>query len=202
MEGNFITVEGIDGSGKTTVVEALEEEFSDVHRTAEPSELWTGKQVRRAISNDGDADPLTTFYLFMADRVHHIEREVKPAVEDGQIVLSDRYADSTRVYQPLALADHVENPDEFIQQTMEPWDYEPDLTIYIELPPGIAIGRVEGNEKYEKIDFIEEVKENYEELLNSEEHGNRFVRIDGDQSKQEVAQDAVDVVRSFINENN
>jgi dTMP kinase len=202
MTGHFITVEGIDGAGKTTVVEALEEEFEDVHRTAEPSELWTGKQVRRAIANDGDADPLTTFYLFMADRVHHIENEVKPAVEDGQIVVSDRYADSTRVYQPLALADHVENPESFIRDTMKPWDYEPDLTLYIDLQPGIAIGRVEGSEKYEKIDFIEDVKENYEELYSGREHAHRVVRIDGDQTKEEVAQDAVDAVEAHINGNN
>jgi len=66
----FITVEGIDGSGKTTLVESLADEFADVQTTSEPTEDWTGQQVRRAITNESEIGPVTTLYLFMADRMY------------------------------------------------------------------------------------------------------------------------------------
>lgn len=194
-DGTFITVEGIDGAGKTTVVDAINQEYKRVLRTQEPSELWTGKQVRRAISNDEDTPPLATFYLFMADRVHHIEEEIKPAIDDGMLVVSDRYADSTLAYQPVALADHVILPQQFMEATMKPWNYDPDLTIYIDIPVEVAIQRVEGDEEYEKVDFLRKVKSNYEDL--SVRFSNRYRIVDGTQSKKEVRKNVLDIVQNY-----
>lgn len=191
-DGLFVTVEGIDGAGKTTAVDAIEANFDRVLRTQEPSELWTGRQVRRAISNDSDTHPLATFYLFMADRIHHIEEEIKPALDNGQLVVSDRYADSTLAYQPVALHDHVDVPRVFMKNAMEPWNFDPDLTIYIDIPVGVAMERVAGDEEYEKKEFLSKVQSNYQQI--EKRNQDRFVRVDGTQSKLEVRRRVVDII--------
>jgi len=190
----FVTIEGLDGSGKSTVIDAIKEEYPNAITTAEPSELWTGGVVRHCLQDD-DIDPLTDFYFFMGDRVEHIEKSVRPMYEQGMLVVSDRYADSTRAYQPVGLAksDHFKTQEEakiFIEETMAPWNYEPDLTIYIDVSVDTAIERSDGEEKYEKREFLEQVKENYDELVSAER--DRFVVIDGEQSKEEVARQALD----------
>jgi len=189
----FVTIEGLDGSGKSTVVEAITEQYPNTVTTAEPSELWTGKQVRRCLS-DETIDPLTDFYFFMGDRVQHIVEEVKRADEAGKLVVSDRYADSTRAYQPVGLGqsrhfDSQTTAKLFIERTMAPWDYEPDLTIYLDISVDTALERCDGEEKYEKREFLEKVKQNYDALVEAESE--RFIVIDGEQSKEEVARQAV-----------
>lgn len=189
----FVTIEGLDGSGKSTVIDAITDEYPNAVTTREPSELWTGKQVRRCLS-DETTDPLTDFYFFMGDRVNHIEEEVRPAAESGRLVVSDRYADSTRVYQPVALAesDHFDSQTMakiFIEQTMAPWDYDPDITIYLDISVDTALERADQDEKYEKREFLTKVKQNYDALVEAER--DRFIVIDGEQSKQEVAQAAM-----------
>jgi len=184
----FISCEGLDGSGTTTLVESLEEEFESVTTTAEPSTLWTGKQVRRCLT-DESLDPLTDFYFFMGDRVNHIEETVRPLDEQGEIVISDRYADSTRVYQPVALAesDHFDTQAgarRFIELTMRPWNYEPDVTVFIDISVDTALERADGEEKYENRKFLEQVRENYLTLV--EKNPERFIVIDGEQSKDSV----------------
>lgn len=193
MTGLFVTVEGIDGAGKTTVVDAIDEEYKRVVRTQEPSELWTGKQVRRAINNETDeVHPFATFFLFMADRVHHIQKEIEPSIEDDMIVVSDRYSDSTLAYQPVALQDHLQHPRQYMEQVMHPWNLEPDLTLYIDVDIDTAINRMDGTEEYEKREFLQQVKSNYEDLVNYFSH--RYVVIDGEQSKEEVRREALEVI--------
>jgi dTMP kinase len=189
----FTTLEGLDGSGKSTVVEAIKEEYPNAVATAEPSELWTGKQVRKCLS-DKSVEPLTDFYFFMGDRVQHIEETVRPADEQGKLVVSDRYTDSTRAYQPIALgqSDHFDSQTAaklFIEQTMAPWDYEPDMTIYLDISVDTALERCDEGEKYEKREFLEQVKENYDALVESESE--RFIVIDGEQSKDAVKREVL-----------
>jgi dTMP kinase len=189
----FISIEGIDGSGKTTVIDAITAEYQDAVLTSEPSELWTGRAVRRCLKND-ELDPLVDFYFFMGDRVNHIEETVRPIDEQGKLVVSDRYADSTRAYQPVALGESRHFPNQasaklFIQNVMRPWNYEPDVTIYLDVSVDTALERCDELEKYEKRDFLEKVKYNYDELIEAER--DRFIVIDGEQSKQAVAREAV-----------
>lgn len=191
-EGLFVTVEGIDGAGKTTVCDAITGHWKSSIRTQEPSDFWTGKQVRRAISNDSDTHPFTTFYLFMADRVHHINERIKPAIDDGMLVVSDRYADSTLAYQPVALNDHLNNPQMYMERVMRPWNYEPDLTIYIDIDVETAMDRVVGDEEYEKAEFLREVKGNYEDLCTR--YSDRYVVVDGTQTEEEVREEVVSII--------
>lgn len=183
----FVTIEGLDGSGKSTVLDAITSEYPGAVTTSEPSDLEYGQLVRRNLSED--TDPLVDFYLFMADRRDHIYQRVKPADEAGKLVVSDRYADSTRAYQPVALSGEgkpFDSPWEaklFIEQTFSYWNYEPDLTLYIDISVDTALERAAGDEKYEKRQFLTKVKENYDALCDTTE---RIVRIDGEQSKDEV----------------
>jgi len=184
----FITAEGLDGSGTTTLVKSLEEEYQTATTTAEPSTLWTGKQVRRCLT-DESLDPLTDFYFFMGDRVNHIEETVRPLDEQGEIVISDRYADSTRVYQPVALDEsgHFDTQAEarrFIEETMRPWNYEPDVTVFLDISVDTALERADGEEKYENRKFLEKVRGNYLALVEKEPE--RFIVVDGEQSKEDV----------------
>lgn len=197
----LISVEGLDGAGGTTLVEAIADEYEYAVTTSEPSDLEYGQLVRRNLSED--THELIDFYLFMADRVHHINEQVKPAVRNERLVISDRYADSTRAYQPVAMTGEGAPFEsqfvakQFIEQTMAPWDYEPDMTIYLDISVETALERADGDEKYERRKFLEQVRDNYEALCDSDEFGDRIVRVDGEQSPEEVKRQAlgkIDVV--------
>lgn len=189
----FVTIESLDGAGGTTVANRITEKYPDAVTTSEPSSFEYGKLVRRNLS-DEDSDPLVDFYLFMADRRDHIYRRVKPADESGKLVVSDRYSDSTRAYQPVALTGEGKPFDSsweaklFIEQTFAYWDYEPDLTLYIDATVDTVIERVAGDEKYEQRQFLGEVKKNYDALADTTD---RIVRIDGEQSREGVCEAAL-----------
>jgi dTMP kinase len=192
--GLFVTLEGIDGSGKTTAADAIEREFKSVVRTQEPSDLWTGKQVRRAISNDSDTHPLTTFFLFMADRTYHINERITPALDRDMMVVSDRYSDSTLAYQPVALEDHINDPKAWMELVMEQWNLEPDLTIYLDVSVDTAIERSAGDEEYEDREFLRQVKMNYGQIREMFSH--RYEVVDGDQPIEDVRAEVVELIRS------
>lgn len=195
QEGTFITVEGIDGAGKTLAVKAISEEF-DAVTTQEPSEFWTGKQVRKALKNETPA--FTDFFLFMADRHYHIEEKIKPALRDGELVVSDRFHDSTLAYQPVQLRNELQFPQQWMERVMEPWNLEPDLTIYLDVPIGTAMDRLDGDEKYENIDMLERVSSKYEELRDRFVH--RYTVVDATQSKEEVRNEVLGIVRDYLDE--
>lgn len=191
MSGTFITVEGLDGAGKTLVVKAIKRKF-DAETTCEPSEFWTGKQVRKALRNDTPA--FTDFFLFMADRHYHIEEFIKPHVQDGGIVVSDRFSDSTLAYQPVQLQDDLEDPVAWMSDVMRPWNYCPDLTIYLDVSVDTALERCDGEEKYEKREMLEQVKENYEYLVDRDIDAPEYAVVDAEQSKKEVREEVLSIV--------
>lgn len=196
MTGNFITVEGLDGAGKTLVVKAIKRKF-DAETTCEPSEFWTGKQVRKALRNDTPA--FTDFFLFMADRHYHIEEFIKPAVEQGRTVVSDRFTDSTFAYQPVQLQDELDDPVDWMGKVMAPWNIRPDLTIYLDISVDTALERADGEEKYEKREMLEQVKQNYEYLRDLSENEDRYITVDGEQSKAEVRREVLSEVDAVLN---
>lgn len=189
----FLTVEGLDGAGGTTLVGAITERYPDAVTTAEPSGRQYGRLVRENLSID-HSDPIVDFFLFMADRRDHIEEVIKPAAAKNKLIVSDRYADSTRVYQPVALSGEGKPFESswqakfFIENAMTHWNYEPDLTLYLDISVDTALERADEDEKYEDREFLEQVKENYDALADTTD---RIVRIDGEQSKEEVVASAV-----------
>lgn len=188
----LVTLEGLDGSGKTTVWEALHASHPEATFTREPTESWYGDAVNRAIESD-DADPLATLFLFTADHADHLSRVIRPALDDDELVISDRYSDSRYAYQAAALEDsELTRPMEYIRGVHQAFTRAPDVTLYIDVDPETAVARSGATNKFEQLEFLSKVQANYERLIEAEP--DRFVRIDGTRSPEEVIESVENVV--------
>lgn len=188
----FVTVEGIDGSGKGTLIDKLQDELDGAVFTREPSPHWTGEQTRRAIDED-ETHPMTDFHFFVGDRAYHIKHTIWPALNDGKLVISDRYADSTRVYQEEALSDLVDDPLEYINNYITgDWHPEPDLTILIDVPAEVAVERTTQGDKYEAPEFLKSVRDNYLSLWARHP---RIHLIDGEQTPETVYEQVIELLK-------
>lgn len=180
----LLTLEGLDGSGKTTAWEALEDEYSEPTFTREPTDSWYGDAVERSMRDD-DADPLAELFLFTADHADHLSRVVRPALADGKLVVSDRYSDSRYAYQAAALRDSdLRRPMEYIRGIHTAFTRPPDKTIYLDVDPETAAARSGATNKFEQAAYLADVRENYERLIEAEPE--RFVRVDATQSPEDV----------------
>ncbi|MFC5365846.1 dTMP kinase [Salinirubrum litoreum] len=187
----LVTLEGLDGSGKTTVWEALSDRYPEAVFTHEPTDSWYGDAVNRAIDDD-DADPLATLFLFTADHADHLSRVVRPALAEGNLVVSDRYADSRYAYQAASLADaEIQRPLEYIRGIHAAFTRPPDKTIYLDVDPETAAARSGATNKFEQAGYLAEVRANYERLIDADP--NRFVRVDATQSPEAVLDSVEDV---------
>ncbi|MFB6132533.1 MAG: dTMP kinase [Halanaeroarchaeum sp.] len=185
----LVTLEGIDGSGKTSAWEALRETRSDGYTfTREPTGTWYGDAVRRSIDVD-DADPLAELFLFTADHAAHLSETVRPALDRGDVVVSDRYSDSRYAYQGVAIEGLVDAPLEYIRAIHRPFTRPPDATIYLDVDPETGARRSGKTNKLEDRRFLDRVAENYETLI--EQEPDRFVRVDATK-KQPAVVDAVE----------
>jgi dTMP kinase len=137
VAGAFITFEGIDGSGKSTqlrlLANFLKANGCDVLLTREPGGTPVGNRLRAALLDaQGEVDPLTELLVFAADRAQHVRRVLRPALEAGQVVFSDRYADATAAYQGAGRGFSPELIAEIIELATE--GLKPDLTLLFDLP--------------------------------------------------------------------
>lgn len=136
MGGTFITFEGIDGSGKSTqmrlLANFLKTQGCDVLLTREPGGTPVGNRLRAALLDaHEEVDPLTELLVFAADRAQHVRRVLRPAIEAGQVIFSDRYADATRAYQGAGRGFSPELIAEIIALATE--GLKPDLTVLFDL---------------------------------------------------------------------
>lgn len=191
----LITVEGIDGSGKTSAWRALEEAYPDAVMTSEPTDSWYGDAVRRSIAKD-DADPLAELFLYTADHADHLSRVIEPALADGRLVISDRYSDSRYAYQGATLATRFEEPVAFVRAVHHPWTRPPDFTVYLDVPPDVAVARSGSNNKFEREEHLLAVRANYERLLEAEPE--RFRRVDGNRPQERVITDVIEAVEAAM----
>jgi len=187
----LVTLEGIDGSGKTTAWEALRERRREGYAfTREPTDSWYGEAVERSVT-DEDADPIAEAFLYTADHAAHLSRVVRPALDRGDVVVSDRYSDSRYAYQGAALADVLDDPVAYLRGVHAPWTRVPDLTLYFDVDPETGAARSGATNKFEQAAFLSRVRENYEALVESEP--DRFVRIDAAAAPEAVAERVEDV---------
>jgi len=138
-------------------------------------------------------------FLFLADHAGHLDRTVIPSLEDGAIVISDRYTDSTAAYQGVTLRDVVPDPVQWNRSLYQPWNLRPDRTLLFILEPSLALQRMQsrpGREKFERLEFLESVDENFRRLAAGEPE--RFVLIDASVGPESVAEKALLAVLELI----
>lgn len=197
-DGTLIAVEGLDGAGKSTVVEAIErwgeQNDVDVRTTSEPTDSYSGHLVNRAVEND--EDPLGIGLLFVADRYYHVKRYIEPALEDGAIVVTDRYMDSTIAYQAADIAEQmgysVEESIRRIESEHEGFIIKPDVTLYLDVSVETALERCGGYEHYEEREQLQCAKDVYDRLYEPCDANIRI--IDGEQSRSVVRHTALNSV--------
>jgi len=203
--GHLITFEGIDGAGKSTqarlLAEALRAEGHDVVLTREPGGSAGARQIRRLVL-EGDPDRWsaeTEILLFTAARRDHLERLIEPALAAGKVVVCDRFADSTRVYQGLSRGDLREKVDALHRLMI---GREPDLTLLIDMDPATGLKRArdrEGSEeRFEEfgLEFQERLRGGF--LTLSGMFGDRFRVVDGDRPPDAVATDTLAHARGIL----
>ncbi|MGB9740392.1 MAG: dTMP kinase [Candidatus Bathyarchaeia archaeon] len=197
MKGLFICIEGLDGCGKTTqaklLVKALRKAGYDAVYTAEPSKGKIGKFIKRYCLNAKQrVSTVVEALLFAADRFEHLEKEVVPALENGKIVVSDRYIFSSLAYQGAAGLDF-----NWIEK-VNVYAIAPDLALFLDVKPEVAIQRVKTKKSVmENLETQKKVRDVYMKFV---EIG-RLVRIDGDKPKTSVARDVLTIVLKRLNEN-
>ncbi len=194
--GCFISFEGIDGSGKSTqarmLAERLRAEGREVVLTREPGGSPGAEEIRKLVL-EGDPDRWSAhseILLFTAARRDHLERTIEPALKAGKIVICDRFADSTRMYQGLSRGDLRALVDELHRLMI---GREPDLTLLIDMDPakGLsrALGRGGSEERFEGFGEGLQAQMRAGFLALAKEYAARFTTIDGTRSIEAVARD-------------
>ena len=203
--GQFITFEGIDGSGKSTqarrLADALGSTGQKVCLTREPGGSQGAELIRRLLV-EGDPDRWsgeTETLLFAAARRDHLERTIRPALQRGETVISDRFADSTRVYQGVARGELRHLVDQIHDLAI---GVEPDLALIIDVDPTIALkrglARGSGEDRFEDIGLEFQIRLREGFLSLAQDFSDRCVVIDGDRSADEIAADVLDVVQTKL----
>jgi len=188
----FVTFEGIDGSGKSTIIkkvfERLKSKGHDVILTFEPTDSWIGKIVQKCIKTKSDT--YVTAFTFIADRVDHC-KQIQKWLDDGKIVLCDRYAESTYAYQGAQMQDLVDDAIKWLQDLSKNRIIMPDRTFLFVIEPKDSIARIQNRNNlipFEKVDFLEKVHKNYLEICK----GKRFVKLDATKTIQDLTDICVD----------
>ena len=194
MKGYFITIEGSDGSGKSTqlkkIISYLEEKQVDLVVTREPGGTDVAEAIRELILDPAylQMTAKTEMLLYAAARAQHVEEKVLPALQAGKVVLSDRYVDSSIAYQAYGrgLGDMVAQVNAIATGGLVP-----DLTIFLDLPPAVGMARKQQEENHEldrleqeKLEFHQKVYEGYDALCKKEPE--RICRIDASGTIEEV----------------
>ncbi len=207
MEGLFITFEGPEGAGKTTILQKLGKELQDegldIVMTREPGGIRIAEQIREVILNKSNTemDSRTEALLYAAARRQHLVERVLPALEKGATVLCDRFIDSSLAYQGFARGIGIDEVFAINQFAIK--DVMPDATIYFDVPVEIGLQRIQENKgrevnrlDLEKLDFHHRVYEGFKLL--KEKFPNRFHQIDASREIDQVYQAVKETVLKII----
>ncbi len=200
MRGLFVTFEGVEGSGKTTVAKAIAENLRQkgltVTVTAEPGDTSVGRQIRQLLATIDERTAWTETFLFLADRAEHVAKVIKPALERGEIVLCDRFTDSTIAYQGFGLG----LPLEWLTQlnSIATNGLVPDLTLLLDIDPEIGLKRSQRETVFERrsLDFHQRVRWGYLWLAKQEPH--RVKVVDASQPIESVLTQAMQLVEEAL----
>ena len=208
MSGIFLTFEGLDGSGKTTQLSLLANHLRglgfEVVSTCEPGGTILGRRIREILlDEDAPVAPLAELLLFAADRAQHVEMLVRPALERGAIVISDRYSDATIAYQGAGRGFASATVKQIIKFATS--GLKPDLTLFFDVPVGESISRTnhrvtEGVAKNrldsEAAEFHQKVRAAYLEI--AEREPKRFRVVDAKRSITDIQKNVLQIVTDFL----
>jgi dTMP kinase len=182
----FITFEGIDGSGKSTIskmlFDKLKSEKYNVELTYEPTSTEIGGFVQKCIETN--SDPFITAFTFILDRIQHC-KQIKNWLDDDKIVLCDRYVDSTYAYQGAQLENKIKNPIKWLKALSKNIIIIPDRTYLFIIPPKKSLARIQKRDDlipFEQISFLDKVHNNY--LIISKDK--RFLKLDATKKIDEL----------------
>jgi len=208
MKGIFISFEGPDGSGKTTQIkrfaEFLENRGYSVIMTREPGGTRISEKIRSIILDPDNAemDGMTEALLYAAARAQHVAQLIRPSLEEGKIVLTDRFMDSSIAYQGYGrdLGDKIRIINEYAVG-----DTHPDLTFFLDIDPLDGLKRAKNRDELdrleqESLDFHKAVYEGYLKL--SEIYKDRYVHIDASKSVEDIFKDITDSFESYVSRRN
>ena len=206
MKGIFITFEGGEGSGKTTIIKRLTEELTQkgysVVCTREPGGSKIAEGIRNIIldKENTEMDYMTEALLYAASRAQHLSEKVKPALKEGKVVLCDRYLDSSLAYQGYARGLGIDRVYDINLYATE--GLLPNLTLFVDIAPSVGLARIKQNHREEdrldkeKIDFHERVHSGYLEV--ARRFPERIKVVDGEQSVEEVNADVQKIIIDYL----
>lgn len=206
-KGMFITLEGPEGSGKSTVLkmicEYLEENNIDYISTREPGGINISEQIREVILNKNNTkmDSRTEALLYAASRRQHLSEKVIPALKEGKIVICDRFIDSSLAYQGYARGIGMNKVMQINEFAID--EYMPNLTLYFDIDPKIGLDRISKNQDrevnrldLEKLQFHKKVREGYLTILHN--NPNRVKLIDASKTIEEVFKQVKVVLNNIL----
>lgn len=199
----FITFEGPDGSGKSTILELVYEELKEeipLIKTREPGGTYISEKIRDILLDiDHEICPITEALLYAASRSQHVSEKIRPSLEKGITVLCDRYILSSLAYQGMGRELGMEKIQKLNDFATE--ELEPDLVLFFDIDPITVLKRKKGIEdrlELEKDSFHKRVYEGYLEILEQKKDQENFIRIDASQGIEEVKKDVLSEINKFI----
>ena len=205
-EACFITFEGGDGAGKTTLIDKvyayLEKSGRAVLKTRAPGGTPLGDEIRRLLLGKeyGDISPRCELLLFLADRAQHVDQVIRPALQQGKVVICDRFNDSTIAYQGSARGFDQQFIDKLLQFSCQ--DVKPDLTLYLDLDPEIGFQRTQHDRaskdriESEDLRFHRKIRQAFHDIAQKEPK--RFILLDATLSPEKVFQLAQEKIDALL----
>ena len=203
MSGLFISFEGGEGSGKSSVInvvkQKLEADGYKVVITREPGGVNVSEQIRNVIlAVDNQMSKETEALLYAASRVEHLYSKVIPLVNDGYIVLSDRYIDSSLAYQGYARGIGIEK---VLEINMFAKEYLPKVTYFFDVTPEVGLARIQGRDKIDRLDleamdFHQKVYEGYKEVCKL--YPERVKSINGERNIELIIEDIYNDIKTYL----
>lgn len=209
-KGFMIVFDGSNGAGKTTVINEVEKYLKtksfNVLLTREPGGTSIGEKIRDVIldANTPEMTDITELMLFGAGRAQHIQEKIKPALDAGKIVISDRFDAATFSFQHYARGIDLETITTINNLALD--GFQPDMNIILDLDPVEGLQRVksrgEGLDRLEgeKLDFLIKARNGY--LKQAEQQPDKFAIVDASQSKNQVLTDVITIVDKLLLTNN
>lgn len=196
----FITLEGPEGAGKSSVAKALAVHKAlqgrEVKLTREPGSGELGAKIRQILLDGDQIDPKSEIFLFLADRAQHVSNIIRPSLQQGKVVICDRYTDSTIVYQGYARGHDIE--------LLRAWNafatgnLVPSLTLLLDLDPRVGLSRILDKNRLdsEPIEFHENVRAGF--LKEASLEPNRWSIIDANQPLDKVIELAAEATGGYL----